>query len=134
VVVAAEEESSGCQEKDDEKPAAEDHVAEDQLLLLDDAEGTAGEQEAWGWPGDSTDDGGDADVGLRLPGDEVAHVGTNVVEDAMGWSGDCPVEKAVGSDGCPVIVVEDGEGFEAVLNVDVVVGDGVAGFDAGFDS
>jgi len=76
------------------------------------------------------DDGGDANVWLRLPGNGVDAVTTKIIEDAVGWAGYGLIEVAVGGDGYALIVVEDGEGFEALLQVNVVLGDDVVGFDA----
>jgi hypothetical protein len=62
-------------------------LAEDRLLLFDESEGPAGEEEARVRAGDAMDDCGDAYVRLRLPGDGVGGVGAEIVEDAVRWSG-----------------------------------------------
>ena len=129
---AAQQCGASDEKEDQYEPSDEDHSPEEAFLLFHKEEGAAGEEEAWGWAGDSVDDGGDADVGLRLPGDSVGGVRAEVVEDARGWCREDLIQVASAGDGCALIVVEDGEGLETALEIDVVAGDGLLGVDAGF--
>src|ERR1700738_936867 len=76
---------------------------------------------------------GDADVWLRLPCDGVRIVTAKILEYPAGWAGDGLVEVSVGGGGRALVVVKDGEGLEAALQIDVVTGDGLLGFNTGFD-
>jgi hypothetical protein len=58
-------------------------------------------------------------------------VTAKVVEYTAGWAGDGLVELAVGGGGHAPIVVKDGEGLEASVEIDVVTGDSLLGFNTG---
>lgn len=71
------------------------------------------------------------DIWLRLPCDGVGVVTVKIIEYPARWAGDGLVEISVGSGGCAELVVKDGEGLEASLNVDVVVRDRLLGLNTG---
>src|ERR1017187_7856941 len=135
VIVSDAGQQNGAEDQkgDEEEPCAEDDLPEQTFLLLDDAERSAGENEAGVGAGDAAHLARDANAGLRLPGDAVGVVGAKIVEDSDGRRGDGLIQIAVGAYGSAGVVVEDHEGFEALLKIDGAGWDDVFGFAAGRD-
>jgi hypothetical protein len=121
---AVEEDCADGEKRHQAEPGDEGADAEQVLLLLDEGERAADEDEAGVGTVDALGDGGDADAGAGLPGDFVDWVRAQVGEDSGRRRGDGVVEVAGGVDGGAVGVVEDDEGLEAGGEVDVSGGSG----------
>lgn len=128
---AVEQRGPSNEEENHDEPSDKGHSPEEAFLFFYKTERTSGEKESRGRTGDTLDNGSNADVRPGLPCNGVALVRAEIVEDAGRRSWDGLVEVASGDGGRSLIVIKDGERFQATFKIDGVMRDDLIGLHAG---